>query len=143
MPNYLDKQRMLEYHQKRVHSKDFDSIDKLSPGKGNRRKDTGLKKCFTDFSIYREVVKLQKKGLKLTGENGAFMTLTKHEFYGTNFSWEQLRGRYYRFINQKPATTFIDGDTILHGPARVDVCGTSYMGFWRLKTGTKLREIIT
>ena len=112
-------------------SNDYENLRSLQPGRGERKTDTGIQKVFTDFLIYKSVLKLQeeKPGLSLTSEKGIFQTLTNRSFIGTTFSYEQIRDRYYRFLKYEPAI-FIDNDKkMIFGPGRVSLAGFDMVGF--------------
>lgn len=113
------------------------AIKKLTPGPGERKNEPPLKKRHIDFLIFDKITGLLKKGYSLTGENGCFRTIEKtgitvgNEILGIAF--EQIKKRYYRYKNTKPAI-FIEDGKIICGPTRIDfpINGkiVKIIGFW-------------
>lgn len=120
-------------------SNDYENLKLLQPGRGERKADTGIQKVFTDFLIYKSVIKLQqeKPGLALTSENGIFETLTKKSYIGTSFPYEQIRDRYYRFLKYEPAIFIDDNSKMIFGPGRISLGDFNMVGFleWTLDHG--------
>lgn len=112
---------------------DFDNLKLLQPSRGQRKHDSGLMQVYTDFLIYRAVTRMIEQGHKLTAtqdSDGIFRALQNNNFNGKYLSESQMRDRYYRFYNHKPAT-FIDNDkTMISGPARVQILGVDCVGFF-------------
>ena len=109
---------------------EFDNLKLLQPGRGQRKDDTGLKQVWIDFLIYRAVTELLNKGQALTGDDGIFLSLIKKPFLETYFSWERIRDRYYRVINQEAAHFIDERETLIVGPVRVAIKTESFaVGF--------------
>ena len=112
---------------------EFDNLKLLQPSRGQRKHDSGLMQVYTDFLIYRAVTRMIEQGHKLTASqdsDGIFHALQNTNFNGKYLSESQIRDRYYRFYNHKPAV-FIDNDkTMISGPARVQILGLECVVFW-------------
>lgn len=109
---------------------DYENLKLLQPGRGERKEDTGLQKVFIDFLIYKAVIAIQQKnpGLPLTRDKGVFDKAAELKYLNKNFSFEQIRDRYYRFLKYEPAI-FIDGNRLVFGPGRVNADGVDLVGF--------------
>jgi hypothetical protein len=112
---------------------DFDNLKLLQPSRGQRKTDSGLLKVHTDFLIYSAVMRMIDQGYKLTANKeagGIFHELQNTNFGGKHLSESQIKSRYYRFLNHKPAT-FIDNDkAMILGPTRFQISGFDLVGFW-------------
>jgi len=108
----------------------FDSLKLLQPGRGERKRETGLRQVFIDFLIYQAVIKLQTQGHTLTNDRrGIFHVLSVQPFAGTFFSWQHIRDRYYRFLHHQAVIFIDDGKKMIFGPVRLDFAGVSSIGF--------------
>jgi hypothetical protein len=114
---------------------DFDNLKLLQPSRGQRKTDSGLMKVYTDFLIYSAVKRMIDQGYKLTasqGADGIFHELQNTSFNGKYLSESQIKNRYYRFLNHKQATFIDDDKTIISGPARSQISGFNFFGFWTI-----------
>jgi len=116
---------------------DWDTVKKLTPGRGERKNDSALRKTFIDFLIFERVNELLLQGHNLTGKNGCLRQIEKSGIQVGNetltLGFEQLKGRYYRFKKSEPAR-FIDNGKLIVGPAKVEVTVNGVtqkmIGFW-------------
>ena len=117
-------------------SGDYDNLELLRLHKvsgGQRKYDSGLNQVYTDFLIYRAVMQMIGQGYKLTANReggGIFHALQDTEFNGKYLSKSQIKSRYYRFYKYEPATFIDDDETMISGPARIQISGFDCVGFW-------------
>jgi len=122
-----------------------ENLELLQRSRGEREFESGLTAVFTDFLIYQAITEMVEQGYQLMPNkkaDGIFHKLQSTNFNGTYYSASHISRRYYRFRNYKPAT-FIDNDeTIISGPARVQISGVDCVGFFRYtpESGSKTLE---